>query len=115
MSSNTSGGIASTTLVCSLGMSVVDKASAKFKGNKRSLAKQSQVTSNCGLVLALAMRYLARLQLVSALYTISMFSRAAAVICFPALNTNYMCSRALCQLHIFPALKKSRNLDCNVY
>lgn len=34
MSSNTSGGIASTTLVCSLGMSVVDKASAKFKGNK---------------------------------------------------------------------------------
>lgn len=56
MSSNTSGGIASTTLVCSLGMSVVDKASAKFKGNKRSLAKQSQVTSNCGLMLALVMR-----------------------------------------------------------
>lgn len=61
MSSNTSGGIASTTLVCSLGMSVVDRASAKFKGNKRSLAKQSQMTSNCGLVLALVMRSLSPL------------------------------------------------------
>jgi len=85
MSSNTSGGIASTTLVCSLGMSVVDKASAKFKGNKRSLAKQSQVTSNCGLVLALVMRYLARLQLVfRALHRFHVSPRRTPIICTPA-------------------------------
>ena len=93
MSSNTSGGIASTTLVCSLGMSVVDKASAKFKGNKRSLAKQSQVTSNCGLVLALAMRYLARLQLVyRALHHFHVFSR----------SSSNMFPRAEHQLYVLP-------------
>ena len=81
MSSITSGGITSTTLVCSLGMSPVDRASVKYKTKKvrlqNDLMRHSTVTWSY-----LSLSVCQAEQKVPALYTVSAFPRAL----FNALN-----------------------------
>ena len=126
MSSITSGGITSTTLVCSLGMSPVDRASVKYKTKKvrlqNDLMRHSTVTWSY-----LSLSVCQAEQKVPALYTVSAFPRAL----FNALNitrapvlfscciflprfVQYKRYPAIHTIYTFSALQKSGNLDCSV-
>ena len=99
MSSITSGGITSTTLDCSLGMSTVDSASEKYKQKNKFVSK----TTSCGIQLCLELPFVVfakSSKKFPALYTVSMFPPAF----FSALNTIYMCVRVALLLHFLSAL-----------
>ena len=105
MSSITSGGITSTTLVCSLGMSPVDRASVKYKTKKVRL--QNDLMRHSTVIWSYLSSCVCQdQQKVPALYTVSMFPRAL----FPALNTIYMFPRVVLLLHFFRALYNIKDI-----